>query len=359
MSRETMQWLNTMTLIGYKDKRGHAWHHRAEYQGDEPNHYDGPVPVEDVLRRLFDPWEIKAAPLEFTVPAPIKHTIEGVTVETDRIIDPSRQVIYNGSTGHVFYVASDGYVIHHYGPWLLDTVANILDDDLQIGSAGLLEQGGVAWVQVELPETVKGPGDFEYRPYIFAMTSCNGSKATTFGRAAQAIVCDNTLNIADSEGGHIRIKHTAGSALRISEARDALNVLVASQDAVDKELETLLSVKVDDVQWQKFLDLAVPITDDMKPRGRTLAENKLGELNRLYKHDPRVAPWKGSGLGVMQAMNTFDQWIGTMRNLGDGNKAQARYGRSLMAAADGSLAKATANYRELLASVTDSQLVSA
>jgi hypothetical protein len=35
--------------------------------------------------------------------------------------------------------------------------------------------------------------------------------------------------------------------------------------------------------------------------------------------------------------------------LGDGNKAQARYGRSLLNAADGSLAKATANYREMLA----------
>ena len=350
MSRETMQWLNTMTLIGYKDKRGHAWHHRAEYQGDEPNHYDGPVPIEDVLRRLFDPWEIKAAPLQFPMV-----TEDGVTTVTDE----SRQVIYNGKTGHVFYVASDGYVIHHYGPWLLDTVANILDDDLQIGSAGLLEQGGVAWVQVELPETVKGPGDFEYRPYIFAMTSCNGSKATTFGRAAQAIVCDNTLHIADHEGGHIRIKHTAGSALRIAEARDALNLIVASQTEMDAELELLLSTKVDDVQWQKFLDLAVPIKEDMSPRAKTLAENKLGELNKLYKHDIRAAAWKGTGLGVMQAVNTYDQWVGTMRNLGDGNKAQARFGRSLLSAADGSLGKATANYRTMLAQVTDAQLVSA
>jgi phage/plasmid-like protein (TIGR03299 family) len=189
------------------------------------------------------------------------------------------------------------------------------------------------------------------------MTSCNGSKATTFGRAVCAIVCDNTLSAADREAGHIRIKHTAGSALRIADARDALNIIVAEKDATYDELETLLDVKVDDVQWQKFLDLAVPIKDDMSPRSRTMAENKLGELNRLYKNDMRVAPWKGTGLGVMQAMNTYDQHFATMRNLGDGNKGQARYGRTLLAAADGSLAKATAGYRAMLASVTDAKVL--
>ena len=54
MSNETGEWLNTMTLIGFTEKRGNAWHYREELQGDEPNHYVGPVPVEDVQRRLFN-----------------------------------------------------------------------------------------------------------------------------------------------------------------------------------------------------------------------------------------------------------------------------------------------------------------
>ncbi len=29
MSRETLNWLNTNTLIGFTDKRGHAFHWRA------------------------------------------------------------------------------------------------------------------------------------------------------------------------------------------------------------------------------------------------------------------------------------------------------------------------------------------
>jgi hypothetical protein len=33
-------------LIGFTDKRGHAWHYRPEEQGDEPNHYPGAIPLD-------------------------------------------------------------------------------------------------------------------------------------------------------------------------------------------------------------------------------------------------------------------------------------------------------------------------
>ena len=48
MSQETMEWLNNNTLIGMTDQRSHAWHYQECYQGEEPNHYDGPIPVGDL-----------------------------------------------------------------------------------------------------------------------------------------------------------------------------------------------------------------------------------------------------------------------------------------------------------------------
>ncbi len=60
MSHETASWLNTMTLIGFTERRGHAWHYRAERQGGEPNHYPDAIPVEDVRRRLFG-WRCSKA----------------------------------------------------------------------------------------------------------------------------------------------------------------------------------------------------------------------------------------------------------------------------------------------------------
>lgn len=53
MSRETLNWLNTNTLIGFTDKLGHAWHWRAQEQDGTSNHYPGPIPVTDVQDRVF------------------------------------------------------------------------------------------------------------------------------------------------------------------------------------------------------------------------------------------------------------------------------------------------------------------
>jgi len=44
MSRETLNWLNTNTLIGFTDKRGHAWHWRAQEQDGELIDGCGPLP---------------------------------------------------------------------------------------------------------------------------------------------------------------------------------------------------------------------------------------------------------------------------------------------------------------------------
>ena len=68
MSRETIEHLNTNVLIGNTDQRGHAWHYRAEEQGDESNHYPGAIPIEDVQRRLFH-WEAASCRMAMEVPA--------------------------------------------------------------------------------------------------------------------------------------------------------------------------------------------------------------------------------------------------------------------------------------------------
>jgi hypothetical protein len=60
-------------------------------------------------------------------------------------------------------------------------------------------------------------------------------------------------------------------------------------------------------QWLQFRDLIAPIAKDGKPllgRSLTNARNKVDTLNKLYNYDPRVAPWKDTAHGVLQAVNT-------------------------------------------------------
>ena len=43
------------------------------------------------------------------------------------------------------------------------------------------------------------------------------------------------------------------------------------------------------------------------------AANKREILERLYRHDERVSPWAGTGLGVVQAVNSYKHHEGTVR----------------------------------------------
>jgi hypothetical protein len=128
-----------------EDKRGAAWHYRVDLQAAEPNHYPGPVPVDDVKRRLFG-WEAVSSPVYVESP------VTGGLVEA-----PGRQAIVRSDSGHLMGIFTHGYVPHPYVEWLLNIIATLLEDDLSIGSAGLLREGAVAWVSVEVPTTSRLP----------------------------------------------------------------------------------------------------------------------------------------------------------------------------------------------------------
>lgn len=296
MSRETMTDLNQNTLIGYTDKRGTAWHYRADEQGDEPNHYAGAIPVEDVRRRLFH-W----SPLEADITATAV-TENGVVTSPD----PTRKAILRSDTGAVLGVFSSSYQVHEYNEWLIKNVENLLDADLHIGSAGLLKGGAVAWVQVEMEDTIDTPSGVQFRPFLTAATSLDGSLASTYQIGAQVVVCDNTLSVALGESGaeRVRVKHTARSHLRIHDVRSALNIVHQTADAFNEQVRTLTETELSRDQWTKFLEVHfAPSTDST--RALNMAQRRRDELDHWYREHEWVAPWNGTAWGALSAINTW------------------------------------------------------
>lgn len=302
MSTETSEWLNQNVLIGMTAKRGNAWHYKASDQGDEPNHYEGAIPIEDVRRRLFF-WQAEQVPMWVDVPKEKRDALGSM------IHVPNRVAIVRNDTHEVLGVVSPSYQPHQYDEWLLTSVANLLDDDLVIGSAGLLKGGAIAWTQVEMPENCMA-GDVEFRPNLLATTSFNGSIATTFKRTVTVVVCDNTRNAALRENSpEISIRHTSKSHLRLGDARSALSIVHQMADAFSQEIETLLAMKVSDQKFQKFVEAHVPINDEESKQAISRAENVRFEFLNLWQNDMRVAPWRGTGFGVLQAVNTHRQHL--------------------------------------------------
>jgi phage/plasmid-like protein (TIGR03299 family) len=300
VSRESFETLNTSTLIGMTDKRGRAWHYRAELQGAEPNHYTGFVPVADVIRRLFH-WNAISVPLYIETPLGMM-PVEG------------RQAIARDDIYAVMGLFKDGYAMHQYRETLVDNLRMILDDDnLGVGSAGLLRGGAQAWVSVEVPDNIVTPEGVEFRPNLLACTSHDGSLATTYKRVVTNVVCDNTMAAGLAEQGQAyRIKHSKYSKLKLNDARDALAVVHTIADDFAAEVKALCETSVTDKQWGAFIDAHTPLPET-SGRSYTMALNVRESLAQMWNNDVRVTPWRNTAWGVVQAVNTYEHHAKTVR----------------------------------------------
>ncbi len=319
MSKESLQWLNTNTLIGCTDKRGTAWHWRSEEQGEQSNHYPGAIPVPDVQDRLFG-WTGESRRVAVEVEADrasMTHLSKDGQPRSWAVV-ADRQAICRSDDDTVMGIFGPGYTRHQYREWLLTAVADLLDDDLAISSAGLLRGGAIAWVEVSMPDTITTPEGVAFRPNLLATTSFDGSIATTYKRTVTDTVCDNTRELALSEAGQeFKVKHSRNSHAQLGPARQALAMVHTLADDFAQEVARLCRVEVTHSQWEAFLDAHIPRHDDegtaLTGRSLRTADRKWDTLAELYRADPRVSPWAGTAHGVLQAVNTYEHHEGVVR----------------------------------------------
>lgn len=322
MSSETLSYLNSNTLIGFTDKRGKAWHYRAELQGTELNHYPGAIPIDDVKRRLMG-WDALTFPATVIIPAGGPGNEDGA--EDLIISDPTRQIVIRSDNHKFLHQAMESYRPHQYRDVLLDNVSHILDDELQIASAGLLKGGSLGWVQCEMPENVETPEGVTFRPFLLAFSSLDGTTKSGYQRGFVNVVCDNTFNMFRNDrrsGALYTVKHTKYSEVKIADARQALDIVFSSVDEINAEIKQLCEIGFTDKMFSAFLDEIAPMpvadsTGKVSKNAETRADAKRGVLSQLYRFDPRCSPWNGTAWGVVQTVNTFQQHNTQMRGVGD------------------------------------------
>lgn len=310
MSKETQNWLESNVRVGFNEaKKVAAWW----YQGDSQSHFPGAVPF-DEARRLLD------FPVE-------EITLTG-TDSQGRQVNPDRKAYYRPDTQDTLGVHTHGHVNHPYVQTLLQGLANLMDqgsDELGIASVGLLKKGAQAWVQVEVPETYTVQG-FSFRPFALASTSYDGSLATGWTRGSTLAVCDNTLSAALSskDAVTIKCKHTKNSIPKISALRDLLGIITATADDFTAEFEALTAIDVSDKQWEQFVDLHTPLPEKQsteKPgRSYSIAANKRDAMFGLWESSPMVAPFRNTGFGVVQTVNTWERHEKSSGGFAGGNR---------------------------------------
>ncbi len=355
MTQESQAWLEQNVRVGFtapEHGRGNSWW----YQGDGESQYPHAVPAEEV-KRVLSRANPATSPVYVEAPdQPYSEPVWGIDeVEPGKIRVPGLMAITRADDGHVYQVTTDGYRIHDYEEWLVDYVERATDTKLQIGSVMLLRDGAIAAVQMEFPETLQHAGTGEaFRPFIGATTSLDSSLATQYKKGTIRVVCDNTRDAFFSGTPGLRRRHTSNSTANASDIRKALGIqLEQVADDYMAELDALSSVDVSPKQWDRFLEIYIPLPEEGK--GRTRASNRREALDHTYKFDTRVAPWAGTQWGVLQAVSTFDQHEATVRQTkatgGEGDAARVE--RNYLSFLKGQFAKEEKAAMDALTTVLD------
>lgn len=348
-SNETMQWLRDNIRVGFTTERGPAWWANVVTKAGsfteipDGSHFAGPVPMEEVERLLSVPLA--------------KGTVH-VTYEDENGVrqvatDPGVQPIVNIRSGKVFSYPTSKYRIHPYLETLSDFIQAIqYDQAVACGSVGLLKNGGQAFLQARLPETLTVEG-YEYVPYLMGVTSADLSRATWYATGFEGAICDNTVRGALEKAlSQFKIRHTSNSGLAVAAARGKLGLqLHEVGEAIGEQISALCQVKVSDKDFALWLDeMAPPKEPDPKSStggaAYTNTEAKRAEYTRLWNEDPKVAPWKGRGFGILQLDNTYRTWGEKIPQSGGGILE-----RNFARVADGRTAKADALALDTLAKV--------
>jgi phage/plasmid-like protein (TIGR03299 family) len=262
--------------------------------------------------------EVKSKLFNFQIlEAPVQYDTSTTAAGEGTVRTASRgKVLYRSDNGNDVGLVGAGFPVHQYDEWLADSLALIVDDsDIVVQSAGLIGGGSKAWVQVTRPETTTTKAGFEIKPMILAGTGVDGNTATTFRRNAIGIVCQNTYAASFSGKADVSIRHTRNSGFQLDTVRSALGVMFEIEDEFSREVDELFELEVTDRQFEALVKqyIGEPDPNAKSTRSQTIFDRKFDELTGMWRNDNRVAPWRGTGLGAMQAFSTWQQHVASVK----------------------------------------------
>jgi hypothetical protein len=133
------------------------------------------------------------------------------------------------------------------------------------------------------------------------------------------VVCQNTADWAlRAATNRVAFKHTRNVRDRVQAYIEADEMLKAHREAYAAGVKQLVSIQVRD--FDVILDGVLPKMDG-KGRGVTLRTDARSTVRDLYENSITVGEYKGTGFGVVQAFNTYEQHLAPIRGKRDGQSS--------------------------------------
>lgn len=180
----------------------------------------------------------------------------------------------------------------------------LIGDEVKYETAGSLKNGKVVWMLAKLPETRVLDDDFEQ--FVCFTNAHDGTGAVRVVATPVRVVCNNTLNLAlNSAKRSWSAKHVGKMDKKLDDARETLGLAKAYMEALQKDAERLVQIKISDDKIIQTLDEMFPVNPliDSARKVKNVEDIKNG-LMKCYQM-PDIANYKGTVWGVMNAVTDF------------------------------------------------------
>lgn len=193
---------------------------------------------------------------------------------------------------------------------LIRVVEPFVQQGCALETAGTLRQGARVWIMLRLSGDINVKGDDQINSYILFSNDHTGAQAARIGMVGIRVVCQNTLNVAESGKASqlIRIMHqgdVAGNLLEVSKLLDTAKGQFINYGA---SLNHLANKGIKEKDLRKYVTNCFFAKADHKiPELQERIVNQQNKIIQLFEtgEGAELASAKGTVYGAYQAVNHF------------------------------------------------------
>ena len=189
-------------------------------------------------------------------------------------------------------------------------------------TAGALGDGERIWLLAKLPGYIRIIGDDVAEKYLLLTNTHNGTTTADVLFTPTRVVCQNTLNIALSDGvRRQKVRHTKKLGLKVADVRRGLGIINERFEQFELQARALTGIKFNQEALDNYFKAIglLPSTDAELANQSTRAKNIIEEVSaRFVKGKGNDLPGvKGTAWAAFNAVAEYVDYARTTRGGGD------------------------------------------
>lgn len=223
---------------------------------------------------------------------------------------PDQRVLYRSDTKAPLSVVSSRYQVVQPSE-----VLEFYRDLTEVGgfaleTAGVLKNGTKLWALAKTGQSGLLKGSDKVEGYLLLATACDGTLATTAQFTSVRVVCNNTLQIALSNGtGTVKVPHR--SQFDAQAVKRQLGIAVSSWDAFMVRTKALSERKVSDAAAEAFFRrvLTYPATNNSDRERTVINERAIKAVGTLYAGRGKGADLPSAAGTAWGLLNSITEYV--------------------------------------------------